>query len=944
MIGNRHNLKTSLLCGASVLVGAFASMPGVAQDADAEVDIEEVVVTGSRIPRKDLVANSPVSVVGIEEIQLTSSVEVGRLLDVLPQTVSSNGPTTNNPGNGAATVNLRNLGTNRTLVLVNGRRFVGESTNGVVDLNNIPSSLVERVEVVTGGASAVYGSDAIAGVVNFILRDDFEGVEISSQYGITQEGDSDRFNVDLTMGSNFADGRGNIVLNASYFNREQTSAGERDFAAVQFAEAADGSFVPGGSTTIPQGRFNSNTLDDFGVLDSFGNPIGSGGVIVTADGLGQAFRDPEDRFNFSPFNNLQLPLERFTLAAVGTYDLSDEIELFFEGTFANNRINRTLAPTPFSEGGFQLDLRNPFLPAALRDIFAQIDDDGDQIVTTGVRRRTLEAGDRISADTRNLYRFVVGAKGDLGDSASWEVFYNYGRSEESNRQDGNIAISRLQQGLLVDPDNPTQCANPANGCVVLNIFGEGSLTPEMVDFIRIAASNSTFVEQQQFGAFLSGTAVELPAGPLGYSVGVEYRKESAAFQPDTFLASGDVDGFNAGLPTVGDYDVKELFFETSIPLLSDVPGAEYLAIEAGVRFSDYSTAGGVTSYKIGGEWNPIEDLKIRGLYQRAVRAPNILELFRGQSNSFPGGTDFCNADASRTAAERDFCLQLGVPESSIDTFQQDNAQIEVLLGGNPDLFEETSDTFSVGFVYTPSSLPGFTFIADYYDITIDDAIAAFGGGLNPTINACRATLDINSPFCQVLTARDSSGQLEEVPQFNQNIASRSTKGIDFSAAYAFEAFGGDIRLTAAATHVIENNRQGSPFVPVDECEGLVGVRGTCGRADPEWRITSRATYSVGDLTASVRYRFLNSVTDERIAFGTRDAAVTLVPVIPSQHYFDLSMRYQLREGLQLFGTIDNLFDNDPPIFGRGANGQFNTDSATYDVLGRRFTLGFRANF
>jgi outer membrane receptor protein involved in Fe transport len=753
----------------------------------------------------------------------------------------------------------------------------------------------------------------------------------------------------IVLRANFDDGRGNVVLNASYFNREQTFAAARDFAAVQFAESTDANgnpiFVPGGSTTIPQGRFNSNTLDDDGILDSFGNPITSGGVIVTEDGLGQAFRDPEDRFNFSPFNNLQLPLERWTLAALGNYQLTDGINLFFEGNFANNTINRTLAATPFSEGGFQLDLRNPFLPQALRDIFAQIDTDGDQIISTGVRRRALEAGNRISQDSRNLYRFVVGLEGQLGDSANWEVFYNFGRSEETNRQDGNISISRFQQGLLVDPDNPTQCANTANGCVVLNPFGAGNLTPEMIDFIRVSATNSTFVQQQQVGAFISGTAFELPAGPFGYSAGVEYRKESAAFQPDTFLASGDVDGFNAGRPTSGSFDVKEVFFEAAVPLLSDVAGAQYLGLEAGVRFSDYSTAGGVTSYKIGGEWNPIEDLKVRGLYQRAVRAPNVNELFQGQSNGFPGGTDFCNATgANRTQAEADFCLQLGVPAGSIDTFQQDNTQIETLSGGNPDLFEETSDTFSVGFVYTPSEVPGLTFIADYYDITVDDAIAQFGGGLQPTIDACRAVLDINDPFCQVLTARDPSGQLEEVPLFNQNIAAISTKGIDFSAAYGFDAFGGTIDITAAATHVIESNQQGSPFVDVNECAGVVGVRTTCGRADPEWRGVARVTYRVDKLTASIRYRYIASVEDERLAFGTLTAADLLVPVIGDQNYFDLSLRYQLRDNLQIFGTIDNLFDNDPPIFGRGANGQFNTDAATYDVLGRRFTVGFRANF
>lgn len=933
-------MRTQLYSAISLTALAVSSVatPAVAQDSDT------IVVTGSRIARTDLVANSPVSIIDTQEIALSANVEADRLLDVLPQTVSSNGPTTNNPGNGAANVNLRNLGTVRTLVLANGRRFVGESTSGVVDLNNIPTSLIDRVEVVTGGASAVYGSDAIAGVVNFIMKDDFEGLEISSQYGVTEQGDGNRFNVDFTLGSNFDNGRGNVVFNASYFNREQILASERDFAEVQFNENPDGSFAPGGSTTIPQGRFNSNSLDEAGVLDSFGNPIGSNGVIVLDDGSIQAFRDPEDRFNFSPFNNLQLPLERYTLAALGRYEINEYVEFFAEGTFANNRINRTLAATPFSEGGFQVDLRSPFMPTALRDAFAQIDDDNDNLVTTGVRRRTLEAGPRVSQDSRNLYRFVTGLRGEFGDDERWEIFYNYGRSEETNRQDGNISISRFQQGLLVDPDDPTQCANDANGCVVLNPFGQGNLTPEMVDFLRVAATNSTFVEQQQTFASLSGSLFELPAGKLGYSIGAEYREEEAAFQPDTFLASGDVDGFNAGQPTAGGFDVLEGFGEVLIPVAANMPLVEFAAIEAGLRISDYSTAGTVTSYKVGGEWNPHPDLKIRGLYQRAVRAPNVNELFQGPSNSFPGGDDFCNADDDRTTEIEAFCLDLGVPAAGIDTFQQDNDQIEVILSGNPDLFEETSDTFSVGFVYTPSVVDGLTVIADYYNIKVEDAISTFGGGLQGTIDACAEILDLSSEFCQALTARDPSGQLEEVPLPNQNISAIETTGIDVSAAYRFDALQGQFTITSALTHVLENTVQGSPVTPVNECAGLVGVRTICGRADPEWRSVTRVSYDNGPWNASLRWRYIGEVTDERVAFGTRSRDVTQVPVIDAQNYVDTAIRYDLFDDTTIFFNVDNVLDNEPPIFGRGVNGQFNTDAGTYDVLGRRYTIGFRAKF
>jgi iron complex outermembrane receptor protein len=675
-----RTLKVSLMTStASVLAAmAFTTAGAYAQDSqqNADAEFEEVVVTGSRIPRKDLVANSPVNVISSEEIAVGGFVEVDRVLDGLPQTASSNGPTTNNPGNGQANVNLRNLGTARTLVLLNGRRMVGTATNGVVDLNNIPPALIKQVEVVTGGASAVYGSDAMAGVVNFILKDDFEGIQVNGQYGLSQEGDSERYNVDFTLGGSFADGRGNVVISGNYLNRAQTLAGDRDFAAVQLDEFLDDNgnpiYLPGGSSSIPQGRFSGSGGFNY-LVDDSGNPV--------------AYDGSQHAYNFAPVNNLQLPLKRHSISGMGNYQLTDEINLFAEMMYTNNVIERQLAATPFSESNVDIDLRNPYMSTALRNLFATRDTDNDNIVQLTINRRMLEAGPRLSEDNHKLFRYVVGFNGEVGNGLNWEVFYNYGKSETSQRQDGNIVISRFRAGMMVDPNDPTQCLNPANGCVVLNPFGEGNMTEEMINYLKIAATNLTSVTQQQVGATIAGSLIDLPAGELGFAAGVEYRKESAHTQPDTFLATGDIDGFNAGQPTSGSYDVKELYLETVVPILSGVAGAQYLGIEAGIRFSDYSTAGGVTSYKIGGEWRPIDDIKIRGLYQRAVRAPNVNELFLGASNSFPGATDFCNDDANRTQAERDFCLQLGVPADQIDGFQQNDAQIESLLGGNPDLYD-----------------------------------------------------------------------------------------------------------------------------------------------------------------------------------------------------------------------------------------------------------------
>ncbi len=951
----KYSRVNSFLFGTALgagLIGtpAFSQVQDAAS-ADTSGDLEEVVVTGSRIPRKDIVANSPTTVVSAAEISLASVVEIDRILDALPQTVGSNGPSTNNPGSGTATVDLRNLGTNRTLVLVNGRRFIGSSTTGVVDLNNIPPALIERIEVVTGGASAVYGSDAMAGVVNFILKDNFEGFQVGGQYGITERGDSQRYNIDFSLGTDFADGRGNVVISGNYFKRVQTSASERKFSEVAFAETTDGNgnpiFAPGGSTTVLEGRFNSNTLDNLGVLDTFGTAIGSLGVIATDDGSARAFSDPEDRYNFAPDNALQLPLERWNISGMGNYQLTDQINWFAEMTFTNSTINRQLAATPFSESGFQFSLANPHMPGAFRDVFEQMDTDGDGVVTSGIRRRMLEVGPRIETNTRNMWRVVTGLNGDVGDGLQWELFYNYGRSEETQRQQNNISISKYQQGLLVDPSDPTKCLDPSGGCVVMNPFGAGTITEDMANWVRVTASNLTTVEQQQLAANIAGDVFDLPAGAVGMAVGAEYRKETASQFNDSVLNSGDIDGFSGGKDTVGSYDVKEVYLETIIPILSDMAGAQYFGIEAGIRYSDYSTAGGVTSYKIGGEWRPVTDVKVRGLYQRAVRAPNVQELFLGSSNTFPSATDFCDTvrNSNRTDVERSFCIALGIPEANIDTHTQDNIQIESLVGGNPNLHEETSDTWSVGLVYTPDAVPGLLLSADLYSIKIDEAIAQFGGGLQSTIDACQNALDLSDPFCSVLSnARDAEGTLVEVSLLNQNIASREVKGIDFAASYGFEALDGDIDLNVMSSRLLEYKIQGSPLLEASECAGAVGVRTVCGRANPLWRASARATYSRDAWRASIKYRFIGAVTDERVALGSAGPSDLFRPNIGAQHYFDATVSYDVMEDMTLYATIDNLFDNDPPLIGDASRGNFNTDAGTYDVLGRRISLGFRAKF
>jgi outer membrane receptor protein involved in Fe transport len=946
--------RRSLRCGTAVILAAFAVEAAVAQSADDSIANEStasqagqedsIVITGSRIPRPDIISNSPVNVISAEEIQLTAASETEQILNSMPQFTAGFGSQSNNPGNGTATVNLRNLGTVRTLVLMNGRRIVGSGEDGVVDINLIPPALIERIDVVTGGASAVYGSDAMAGVVNFVMKDDFEGVEIGAQAGISERGDSARYNVDLTVGGNFADGRGNIVFYANYFKREQTFASARDHATEFLVDAVQngvGVLVPGGNAVTPQGTIFSPAL--VGRTDQFGNVIGPQGIFFAEEGW-RAYRT-SDGFNDRPFNNLQLPLERIQGAVLGHYDVTDDVTFFWEGTYARNRVKSALGPLPMSSSGFipgfQLDLRNPYLDSSLRDFLStNLDGDGDGLVPLNINRRVLESGPRTSDQQRDFWRGVVGLRGGLTDRLNWEVFFNHGENDLTDEQGGGIYIDRFAAMFLTDPNDPYACANGDPQCVVINPFGLGSLTPEMVDYYDVDLTNMTRVRQTQVGGTLSGSLFTLPAGDVGIAVGAEYRRESASFRPDQLYVLGEAISRSAGLqPTGGSYNVSEVFGEIYVPILADRPGFELLAFEGGVRYSDYSTAGSVVSYKAGGEYSPIRGIKFRGLYQRAVRAPNITELYSGATNTAPLATDFCNATPTRTAAERTFCMELGVPASLIDVFQQENVQIRAITGGNPDLHEETSDTWSVGAVIRPEFVPNLQVTVDYYNIKISDAIAVFGGGLQPTINACRTELSLANPFCAPLTTRTPDGQLQDVPLLNQNIAEITASGIDFRLDYRHDIGRyGELSYYLAGAYLFENETTSSPVLNPIDCAGYIGG-GSCGSANPHWRFTQRLTWEQDAYQVSLRHRFIGSATDGRFAaaISTGSAPPLLaVPKTPEVHYFDLSASIRINERFRFYGTVDNLFDRDPPF-------QL-YERQTYDAIGRRFTVGITANF
>ncbi|GHF10365.1 TonB-dependent receptor [Kordiimonas sediminis] len=954
--------RAALLGSTATLVASFALGLGVtpvsAQDADESTEFEEVVVTGSRIMRRDLTAPSPVSTVGAEEFQLTGAQNVEQVLATLPQTIPGFGGSSNNPGNGTATVNLRGLGTQRTLVLVNGRRYLQSNQSGVVDLNTIPSTLIERVEVVTGGASAVYGSDALSGVVNFIMKDDFEGMEVGAQYDTTSHGDAEKYNIDMTMGGNFADGKGNATLYLGYVKRKPLFQGDRKFTTFALEDCDNDDprnefgvgegLCAGGSSGVPEAHvFGSGVLSTIFAPDGSLIPWVNSGPNNT-------------RFNYAPDNYLQLPQERWMASSTAHYQINDNVRAYTEAMFVHNRVPQELAPTP----AFTTVEVNPDSPFFAPDAQAAFDAirsdtngdgvvDGDDNAVVFVGRRMVENGPRQSLDTRNGFRVLVGFDGEVAEGWNYDVSYSYARVDYTNLLNNDVAASRFIQAIAVTDDG-TACQDPSGGCVPLNIWGAGNISQEAIDFVNVGAANVTSITTQNVQGFVSGSLGDWTgAGDVGLALGVEYRTDSSDNRNDEFLASGDVLGFNSGQNTAGSYDVYDIFGELALPLLSDVAGAESLEASLAARYSDYSTAGSVWSYAAGLTWAPIADISFRANYQRAVRAPNVNELFGGLSNGFPGATDPCAVTSEGVAPDaslKSLCEATGVGAGLFGVFGQANAQIEGLFGGNPDLQEETSDTWTFGAVFTPEALPGFTATIDYYKIDITDAIFVLGGGVNNVLDVCyNVVQDVNSPFCQAITRR-ADGNVDNVKVLNANIGALKTEGIDLQMNYStdvewgFFDGGSTLDFNFIGTHVMENSfiatNEGELAEDVVECGNTFGE--TCGEPDPEFRFNLRSTMTNGPMSLSLNWRWIGSSKVDAIINGD-DPAGYSIPKLKSKSYFDLSGTYDVNETLQLYGGVRNLLNTKPQFLGTDQS-QANTYPETYDAIGMRIFLGGKVRF
>jgi outer membrane receptor protein involved in Fe transport len=953
---------------ASTVFGAvLVASPALAQE------VEELVVTGSRIARQDLTSVSPVATVGEAEMRAQGVVNTENLLATLPQAAPGVTATVNNGNGGVATVNLRGLGSNRTLVLVDGKRQIPTTSTGSVDINLIPPAMIDRIEVMTGGASAVYGSDAISGVVNFILKRDFEGFEFRAGMSATDEGDARIYDASATTGASFD--RGSVMVSLGYNKREPLFQGDSDQKKLHLSlgeptgGAQAGTLIFSGSSSQEDGRVNPFVAGRFATLPGVANNAANSALFL-ADGNVRLYAGAADTYNFAPVNYTQTPQERYSVTAIGRYDITDTIEATLRGNFVNSRVTTQLAPTPIGNRVFRFSLdNNPFLtPAAKQALntlgsttsysipssspwatgtYTDVDTDGDGIfdtVTGSFNRRLTEVGPRVS--TFNFYGFQVqgGLTGKIDAiNGGWELGLQYGNTHGSNSLLGDTSLARIQQALLLNAAG-TGCLDPSGGCVPLNLFGRGEISPAAAQFISTRINSSQDFEEIIAQAFLHGDTANffnLPAGPIGFAVGAEYRSDEFAFRPSQDLAVGNLTGFNASPPVSGYIDVYELYGETRIPLLKDLPFVQELALEAAGRLSDYSSQSGLTeTYKVAGDWTINDDFRVRASYNRAVRAPSVGELFAPVGNSFPTSTDPCSAQGNPDAATRAACIASGVPANLVGVIQA-NQQTQTLTGGNPDLEPEVADTYTAGIVWTPSFVPRLSVTIDYFKVTIDDYIASFGGSTANVFNVCykNATVAGNpaSPYCSAIT-RLANGSIDFVSLQLRNVAKQTTEGVDVQVSYQFDLQ--DVGMPdwgSVAVRSLYTNTWDLTFFPDEissplKCADRFGPNCNTGGTGitPRHKLNTSVVWKYNNYGVTLVWNHLDDVRDDN-----PNTAFT-VERIGAKNYINLSADWAATENVSFTAGVRNLTQESYPVLGGNASPSNSGYPNTYDVLGRVF--------
>jgi iron complex outermembrane receptor protein len=1012
---------------ASAGVTTLHAQTAPAQPAEAaEAPVQEVVVTGSRLRTPNETAISPITTVSATDIQATGLTRVEDVLNNLPMVFAGMNSTTSNGADGTATVDLRGLGPQRTLVLVDGLRLGPGNGTGrnFSDINQIPAALIERVDVLTGGASAVYGADAVAGVVNFVLNSHFEGVRVDMGYHFNQHNNNDDDhtaaavtaagdplpsssvntgfgkNVAVLMGSNFADNKGNATAYITYDNQGAALQSKFDYSACSLSGLKNGTLACGGSGTSKGGRFYAST------------PHGSSFIhhTVMPDGTFQPIGTPgnQDTYNYGPLNYYQTPNERWTAGGFLNYELNSHVTAYSSIMYTRNYSQAQIAPSgDFFEPSF-VPCADPLLTAAESATLctpANLAAQGNPFETyngvnypglnMGIERRNVEGGNRIATFQNDSAREVVGLKGDITDEWTYNVYAQHSTVDGANTNLNYLGNPQVEEALNVLPGpNGPVCGGPTAksgpliptpaystptntitgssvgftpdpSCVPYNVWTPGGVTPAALAFMSIPLTEQSTVTEYVVDGSVTGDlgkyGAKLPWANDGLqaNIGAEWRSESSAFNPDYEEQQGNAGGGGGAVPVItGGFHVAEGFTELRLPLAQHQPFAEDLSLEAGYRYSSYSEGFTTNTYKLGLEWAPVRDVRLRGSYQRAVRAPNIGELYTPQTVGLDGSQDPCTGATPKPSQAA--CAASGLNPALYGHLQPNPAnQYNGLLGGNPTLLPEISDTYTVGLVLSPRAVPNLTLSVDYFDIKIKNVISSIGG--NTILLDCLATL--SPTFCNDVH-RDAGGSLWKtnngyIIDTTVNEGALATEGIDLKGSYrqALPAFG-SLLFSLEGTYLKTLTVTPVPGFGSYDCVGLFG--NSCGGASPSWRHVFNATWSTpwDGLDLTVRWRYLGSQKSEQTSTNTFLAGTPFVPTenISAFNYIDLTGVFNLAKNVRLQLGVNNVFDKAPPLYingdcstgsgfaGGGANCNGNTYPGIYDAMGRYLFATVTAQF
>ena len=936
------SIRLAMAFGA--VTTALASGSVLAQETETPDDkaVEKISITGSRIKSQNYESASPVSITSDVEIKLSGFTRIEDLLNTLPQIEAGQTSFIANGASGTANLDLRGLGPTRTLVLVNGRRLpAGGVYSQSPDINQIPAALVKRVEVLTGGGSSTYGADAVAGVVNFVMDDDFEGFEMTFGASGYQHDNSNKYiqskmdarnfsyptgnsdidgrayNFDITIGGDFADGKGHAVAYGTWRRNDELRQEARDYSSCALNATAS-SCGGSGNAVIP--NFYIGDIDpvtggqddyEFWTLDANSNFIPSSGNL----------------YNYAPINHFMRPDERYSLGAFVDYEINDHVRPYFEVMFMRDRTAAQIAEsgTFFSEQ-YDIDVSSPLLNDAQRaQLMNRFGLGLDDQFSVYIGKRNTEGGARASVLEHNNFRLVLGTAGDINDNWSYDTSIMYGSSSSSAAYINDFFGPRIATALDTD-----LCAATA-GCVPYEVFTYQGITPEAAKTLTGVAILNGVASETVLNAYVTGeTGFTVPSAndPIAVVVGYEYRKSEFERIADEVFAQGLLLGQGGTTSSiVGGFSVNEIFAEAKVPLMQGKSGAEDLSLDLGYRYSDYDTSGAVSTYKIGANYAPVEELKIRASYNRAVRAPNVADLFAPQSTGLWNGTDPCSGTTPVLTAAQ--CANTGVTAAQYGNIGASPAsQYNGLFGGNPNLDPEIADTYTFGIVALP--IEDLQFSIDYWDIKLEDVIGAVGAQL--TVEQCGLTG--NAAFCDNIV-RSSSGSLWRgadgyVQATNINLASRHWQGWDVTGNYELEL--GEGTLTAKFVGTLMTKKEYVPLPGNDtanyDCVDEVSV--DCF-AQPEWRHSFNVSYTTGDWwTVDAKWRYYGQVSYS----GTQDTLLVADGGIKAQSYLDLKASFDVTENVGLLFGMNNVLDKEPPMVGTTISSNANTVAGYYDSLGR----------